>query len=145
MLRKALFIALILIFASCAEREKVGNEARDVTVPTEPKFEKRSDEYSSVVEKMPEIIGGLKSISSKIKYPEEAKKAGVEGTVYVMAYINEAGIVDKVEVLKGIGYGCDEVAAEAVKNTRFKPGYNNGKPVKVKVVVPIKFKLSKEK
>ncbi len=47
----------------------------------------------------------------------------------------------KTEILKGIGGGCDEAAEYAVKHTKFSPGKQRGKPVKVKVMVPVVFKL----
>jgi protein TonB len=80
-------------------------------------------------------------IQSKIKYPEIARRAGLEGTVYILAYLNEEGIVVKTEIAKGIGGGCDEEAEKAVKDTRFTPGKQRGKPVKVKVMIPVKFQL----
>lgn len=98
--------------------------------------------YYVVTDEMPEPIGGLYAIQSKIKYPEAAKNQGIEGKVYILAFINESGNVDNAKVIKGIGGGCDEVALEAVKQTKFKPGRHNGKPVKVQVSIPIKFKLN---
>jgi protein TonB len=92
---------------------------------------------------MPSPIGGLKAIYSKISYPAIAKKAGIEGKVYVIAYVNENGGVDDVKVLKGIGGGCDEAAIRAVRSTKFTPGKVKGAPVKVKVALPIVFKLKK--
>ena len=59
-----------------------------------------------------------------------------------MAYVDEQGIVTKTEVLKGIGAGCDEAAEYAVKQTKFSPGKQRGKAVKVKIMVPIIFKLT---
>ena len=90
---------------------------------------------------MPEVIGGLYSIQSKIKYPEIAKRAGIEGKVYVLAFIDENGNVANAKIIKGIGAGCDEAALDAVKQTKFKPGRQKGKPVKVQVSIPIVFKL----
>lgn len=97
--------------------------------------------YFEVVEDMPEPIGGILAIQQKITYPEIAKRAGVEGKVYILAYVNEKGEVTKTEVLKGIGAGCDEAAEKAIKDTKFKPGKQRGKPVKVKVAVPVVFTL----
>lgn len=94
------------------------------------------------VEEMPFPIGGIAGIQSKIKYPEIAKRAGIQGRVFVKAYVDEKGDVKKVEILKGIGAGCDEAAAEAVLQTKFSPGKQRGKPVKVQVSVPILFVLS---
>jgi protein TonB len=97
--------------------------------------------YFVVVENMPEPIGGMESIQSRIKYPDIARRAGVEGTVFILAYLNEEGIVVKTEIVKGIGAGCDEEAEKAIKETRFSPGKQRGTPVKVKVMIPVKFRL----
>jgi periplasmic protein TonB len=117
----------------------------EVAPPPPPKQETKIIEeepvYFVAVEEMPTPIGGIAGIQKKIVYPEIAKRAGVEGTVYVLAYLNEEGTVVKTEIVKGIGGGCDEAAEKAVKGTKFTPGKQRGKPVKVKVMVPIKFKL----
>ncbi len=97
--------------------------------------------YLAFAEQMPQPIGGLAAIYKKITYPEIAKQAGVEGKVYVVAFIDETGTVNDVKVLKGIGAGCDEAAVNAVKATKFKPAKNKGKPVKVKFSLAITFKL----
>lgn len=99
------------------------------------------DIYFVAVEEMPEPIGGLKSIQEKIRYPEVAKREGIEGKVYVLAFIDEKGNVANAKIIKGIGGGCDEAALDAVKQTKFIPGKQRGKPVKVQVTVPIIFKL----
>ena len=61
--------------------------------------------------------------------------------MYVKAYVDETGNVFKVELVKGIGGGCDEVAMKAVKDSKFNPGKQRGKAVRVQVTVPILFKL----
>ena len=101
-----------------------------------------SKDYFVAVEEMPFPIGGLSAIQEKIVYPELAKRSGIEGKVYILAYINEKGIVDHAKVIKGIGAGCDEAALKAVKETKFSPGKQRGKPVKVQVSIPIVFKLN---
>ena len=90
---------------------------------------------------MPEPVGGLPAIYKLIEYPEVAKKARVEGKVYVLAFINENGDVDDVKVVKGIGAGCNEATIEAVKKTKFLPGKMGGNPAKVKMSLQIQFKL----
>jgi len=97
--------------------------------------------YFVAVEEMPEPIGGIKAIQEKITYPEIAKRAGVEGKVYILAFVDENGNVTKAQVLKGIGAGCDEAALDAVLKTKFKPGKQRGTPVHVQVSIPIIFKL----
>lgn len=120
----------------------------DITgdIKSPPKYFRESEKeevtevpYFELVETMPAPIGGIAGIQSKIVYPEFAVKAGIQGKVYVMAYVNTKGEVDKVELVKGIGMGCDEEALKAVSNTTFFPGKQRGKPVPVKVMVPIKF------
>jgi protein TonB len=111
--------------------------------PPPPKEEVVEDEPEifTIVEKMPELIGGLASIQSKIKYPEIAKKAGVEGRVIVQFVVDETGSVVDPIVVRGIGAGCDEAAIVAVRQAKFTPGLQRMKPVKVKMSLPITFKL----
>jgi len=99
-------------------------------------------DYFVAVEQMPSPIGGIKAIQENIVYPEIAKRAGIEGRVFVKAYIDSTGTVTKTEILRGIGSGCDEAAMNAVKQIKFKPGIQRGKRVNVQVTVPILFKLS---
>jgi len=94
-----------------------------------------------IVEQMPELIGGLGDLQKKINYPEIAKKAGVEGRVIVQFVVNEQGAVTDPIVVRGIGAGCDEEAIRAVQQARFTPGMQRGKPVRVKMSLPITFKL----
>ena len=120
------------------------NQNANVAPPPPPEEKKAASEepqYFVAVENMPEPIGGIAAIQNKIVYPEIAKRAGVEGTVYIKAYVNKKGIVTKAVVLKGIGAGCDEAALKAVKETKFKPGSQRGKPVNVMVSIPVVFKL----
>lgn len=112
----------------------------DENVVEEPKDE--APQYFVAVEEMPEPIGGIAAIQSKIIYPEIAKRAGVEGKVYVLAFVDENGNVTKAQVLKGLGAGLDDAALDAIKQTKFKPGKQRGKPVKVQVSIPIVFKLN---
>lgn len=113
--------------------------------PPPPKEDKKIVEeepvYFVAVEEMPEPIGGIGEIQKKIIYPEIAKRAGVEGKVYVLAFVDESGTVTDAKIIKGIGAGCDEAALDAVKKTKFKPGKQRGKPVKVQVSIPVVFKL----
>jgi len=93
------------------------------------------------VEEMPSPIGGIAGIQTKIIYPEIARRAGVYGKVWIKAFVDEFGNVRKTEILKGIGAGCDEAAVAAVLKTKFNPGKQRGKPVKVQVSIPIVFVL----
>ena len=124
------------------EDTEIDFEAEIEAPPPPPKEEiEEEPTYFVAVEEMPGPIGGIKAIQEKIVYPEIAKRAGVEGKVYVLAFVNEQGEVTKAQIIKGIGAGCDEAALSAVLKTRFTPGKQRGKPVKVQVSIPIIFKL----
>ncbi|NBC65150.1 MAG: TonB family protein, partial [Bacteroidetes bacterium] len=77
-----------------------------------------------------------------IRYPEMAKEAGIEGTVYVQFVVSENGNVEDAKVIRGIGGGADEEALRVVKEATFEPGYQDGKPIRVQYSIPIQFKLS---
>ncbi|MBN1449175.1 MAG: energy transducer TonB [Bacteroidetes bacterium] len=121
----------------------LGVQMEAPSAPPAPKKEEEEEEvYFEVVEDPPTIIGGLEAVKKHLVYPDLAIRAGVEGTVIVLAYVNKEGVVTGTEVLRGIGGGCDEAAMEAVKKVRFNPGQQRGKPVNVKVSVPVKFRLN---
>ena len=124
------------------EDTEIDFEAEIEAPPPPPKEEiEEEPTYFVAVEEMPAPIGGIKGIQEKIIYPEIAKRAGVEGKVYVLAFVDESGDVTKAQIIKGIGAGCDEAALDAVLKTKFTPGKQRGKPVKVQVSIPIIFKL----
>ncbi len=103
-----------------------------------PLFSKPKEEiYLVAVDEMPEPLGGIDAINSKVIYPSQAKQKGITGTVFVLAFIDEHGVVRKTMLTKGIGYGCDEAAMSAVSRTRFRPGKQNGVPEKVQMQIPV--------
>ncbi len=131
-------------FAVVNEKQEISlefdwNLSINLNIGRNPNLKK--DEYVVASEEMPSPIGGIKAIQEKIIYPEIAKRAGIQGRVYIKAFIDENGDVTETEIIKGLDGGCSEIAAAAVKNTKFEPGRQKGKPVKVQVTVPIMFKL----
>jgi len=94
-------------------------------------------------EKMPEIIGGINSIQSKIIYPKEAKENNIEGKVYIRCKITSEGEVEEIEVVKGLGFGCDEEAIRVVKDSKWKPGEVNNVPTDMYISIPIIFEFKK--
>jgi protein TonB len=109
--------------------------------PTHSKIVLDDDMIFEVVEELPTPVGGLQAIQEKVHYTEIARRAGVEGTVYIQAKINKNGDVVEAKVLKGLGAGLDDEALNAVKLTRFISGKQRGRPVNVQMVIPIKFVL----
>lgn len=111
-------------------------------LPPPPQGDDDNDEdFFVVVENMPELIGGLAALQKDIRYPEMARKAGIEGRVIVQFIVNEEGKVENPHVVRGIGGGCDEEALRAVSNALFKPGRQRGNPVRVQYSLPVIFKL----
>jgi protein TonB len=82
-------------------------------------------------EVMPELVGGIAAIQEKVYYTEIGKKAEIEGKVIIEAVVDKQGNIIDAFVKKGIGGGLDEVALDAVKNTKFHPDKQRGKPVSV--------------
>jgi len=109
--------------------------------PPPEEEEEEEPEIFVIVEQMPELIGGLAGLQKNIKYPEIAKKAGVSGRVFVQFIVDEQGNVVDPVVTRGIGAGCDEEAIRAVRMAKFKPGRQRGQSVRVKMSLPITFKL----
>jgi len=122
------------------------NMNKPLNLPPPPKNsgkkkKKKQKQVFVVVEHMPKLIGGLKGLEQKIKYPELARKAGIEGKVYVQFVVNKHGNVENAKVVRGIGGGCDKEALKVVRKAHFKPGMQRGRPVNVRYSLPIVFKL----
>ena len=109
--------------------------------PVLHKIDDSNEPFFPFPEQLPEPIGGLKSIWEKAHYTDFAIRAGITGTVIIEAAIDKEGNVIDAKVIKGLGGGLNEVSLNAVKQTKFKPGMQHGRPVKVKMTIPIKFIL----
>lgn len=110
--------------------------------PPPPPAEEEEEDFFVVVEQMPELKGGLAGLQKKVRYPEMATRAGIEGRVTIQFIVNERGEVENPRVIRGIGGGCDEEALRAVKSAKFTPGMQRGRPVRVQYSLPIVFKLN---
>lgn len=105
-----------------------------------------ADEVLDFTEIMPEPIGGMTAwnnyLNKNLKYPTPAKRMGVEGTVYISFIVNTDGSISDVELMRGIGAGCDEEAIRVITNApAWKPGKQSSRPVRVRMRLPIRFKL----
>ena len=113
---------------------------------TESGQEQDADIYVGV-EEMPEYEGGVEELSrlirTNIKYPQEARETGDNGTVYITFVILEDGSIKDIRVLRGVSDAIDKEAMRVVglMNKHWKPGKKNGKAVKVQFNLPIKFSL----
>lgn len=102
---------------------------------------KDTSEVYTVVDEMPEMIGGNSALYGKIKYPHNAVRARIEGRVFIQFVVDKEGNVRDEKVLRDIGGGCGEAALEAVREVRFKPGRLNGEVVNVQYSMPVTFRL----
>lgn len=98
-------------------------------------------------EEMPEYPGGFNALVSEIagavKYPDEAKKKGIQGKVFVSFVVDEQGKVTNAKVERGVDAALDAEALRVVNGLKtWKPGKDKGKAVKVALTLPIQFKLS---
>jgi periplasmic protein TonB len=80
----------------------------------------------------------------KPRYPDSARRQGIEGTVLVKAYVTEQGRVGEVQVAQSAGHAeLDRAAVEAVRRWRFEPARRGRQPVAMWVSIPVKFILSR--
>ena len=109
--------------------------------PPPPDPEPTEPEIFDVVEQEPVLIGGLEGLQSRVQYPEFARRANVEGTVYVQFVVDERGNVVDPEILRSPNDLLSNAALEAVRTSRFQPGQQRGRPVKVRYRLPVRFTL----
>jgi TonB family protein len=80
-------------------------------------------------------------IKDNIVYPHHALSNKVEGSVYLVYEVNNIGEIVDVEVIKGIGFGCDEEAIRVIRLMKYEPARNRGVKMKVEMKTRINFKL----
>lgn len=127
-------LSLSLCLALSASAQNSGTTKNDKTSYTRveemPKAEYDMNEY----------------LANNIKYPDSARQSNITGRVIIKFVVNEDGHISDCTVLKGIGAGCDEEALRVVKGMpKWKPGRQNGQPVKVYFTIPISFRLVDDK
>jgi periplasmic protein TonB len=105
------------------------------------------DDIYTVVEVQPAFSGGDEArilyLQNNIHYPLEARKAGIQGTVYVTFVVEKDGTITDIKILRGIGGGCDEEVVRLISHMpKWSPGMQKGKPVRVQFNMPIRFTLA---
>jgi TonB family protein len=102
------------------------------------------------METPPTYPGGIKELykflGDNIKYPKEAKDKNVAATVFVSFVVEKDGAVSNIIALDRLKYGFGEEAKRVFKlSKKWNPGMHNGKPVRVKYNLPVKFALGDTK
>ncbi|MDR6945317.1 energy transducer TonB [Mucilaginibacter pocheonensis] len=123
--------------------EPVGNSDIKQVVEADP------NQIFTSVEQVPEFPGGLDKfgayLGKSIRYPAVARENGTQGRVIVTFVVEKDGSLTDIKVTRGIGSGCDEEAVRVLKNSpKWKPGIQNGRPVRVQYSVPISFTLASD-
>jgi len=115
-------------------------------VVIEPEEKEEVDEIFLIVEEDAKPVDGMNSfynfINNNIKYPREAEILNIEGKVYVEFVVEKDGSISNVQIVRGIGAGCDKEAVRVLKLTpKWIPAKQRGRAVRVKMIIPIFFKL----
>ena len=105
-----------------------------------------SGHFFKAIDTMPEFPGGIPAMNDFLKknlhYPSQALENQIEGTVFITFTIEENGKITSVNVMRGVDGGFDDEALRAIQSMPdWRPGYKNGKPVRVQINLPIKFQL----
>lgn len=100
----------------------------------------------TAIEKLPTFPGGMeawtKFLSKNLRYPEQASSDGVSGRVYMSFIVEKDGRITDIQVSRAAGHGFDEEAKRVLELApQWKPGIQNGKPVRVRYTMPINFTI----
>ncbi|WP_421879799.1 energy transducer TonB [Marinoscillum sp.] len=117
--------------------------ARDST-KKKPSHSIHTGKVYTMVDKQPSPPKGWSQYYDWIKrnmvYSEAALKQNIEGRVFVQFVVEPDSTLTNIEVVRGLGFGCDEEAVRLIERSpHFIPGTLKGRPVRVRIVIPINF------
>jgi TonB family protein len=85
----------------------------------------------------------LEYVYKRVQYPEDAKKAGIEGRSVAQFLVRSDGKVTDAKIVRSIGYGTDEVVLAVINSMPvWRPGYDEGRAVNVEFTIPVSFKMA---
>jgi protein TonB len=143
-----LFHFCIAVSLSLFAQVDIQQEPEPSFPPQTVEMEEQEKVYSAV-EQMPQFEGGndalLTFISKNMVYPSLAKENEIQGSVFLSYIVRANGNLSDIKVMKGV-YGGSELDREAIRvlkltNGKWSPGKHNGKPVNVRMTLPVRFKL----
>ena len=133
-------VALLFMIFSCSN--KAGELKSDNTSVTQ-----KCEKTDTTIDNMPEFPGGqaamTKFIIDNVKYPEAAKKSGVQGKVFITFTVTKTGKIDNISISQKVNDLLDAEAIRVISTMpNWIPGKNKGVTVDVKMTLPIAFKLA---
>jgi protein TonB len=153
MTRTSIIILLVtVLFFACQGPENTPDAGQILSADEHSAESGDNPESFVAYDTPPAPHGGFAAIQKNLLYPDEAKKAGIEGRVILNLCIDENGTIIDSKVIKTIDsnaepanpkgdYGLSDAALQAVKSIEWEPASQEGKPVKVWVGIPVVFKL----
>lgn len=138
----AFLLATTVCFAQPTVRELSPSEADSI--------KKSKSVFPRVEEQLPEYPGGSSAfgnyISRNLKYPDVARMIGIDGRLIMTFIIERDGKISNVTPLNCIGAGCEAEAVRVLQESKaWRPGVQDGRPVRVQFSVPISFSAAKGK
>lgn len=131
------------IFDEFDEEETV-EEYVEETVEEEEEVVEKADKVFTIVEHQAKPGNFYKFLKKNLKYPRQAKRMGIEGKVFVSFIVDTDGSITNIELVRGIGGGCDEEAIRILKNSpKWEPAKQRGVPVKQRMTFPVRFTLKR--
>lgn len=130
-----------------AEQEVLGEAEEPSALPlTTPPVEKLNVRQAVLefAEEPPNIEGGLGAYYIHIEYPKEAIAANIQGRLILSFVVEPDGRPSEIEVVRSLHPLCDSSAVRALRQTRFVPGRQNGEAVRVRMRLPVQFRIVDE-
>jgi protein TonB len=126
--------------------EEEGKETQFTGVDDDGIEGEGEDAIYTFVDKAAEFPGGPvimgRFLAKNMRYPQEARRAGLEGVVHVSFIVGKNGLITDIEIVKGLSPECDAEALTVVRMMpRWRPALQNGGPVRSRLVLPLRFKL----
>lgn len=139
-------IGLALTFGMVACSDSVGpsfsSDAEKSDTAPQPQSATTEDSSAyRTVEDPPRLKGGIKALQESVTYPEMAKDDGIEGRVIVQFVVDKEGHVTNPRVARGAHKLLNEAVLKAVREQTFEPGRKEGEPVRVRMSLPVTFRL----
>lgn len=127
---------------------EIDNIVTDVTAIEAPRQQEEVEQVFTIVEQSAVYPGGMdafyKYVQKELNYPKQARRMGIQGRVFVQFVVDKDGSITDVKTVKGIGGGCDEEAERVLRESvKWAPAKQRGKKVKVRMNIPIVFKLDR--